>query len=274
MVTRNRSCQKFEYDIEEFKEYAAWHSTKEIAERYGISIRTARKHAGMYGLTEQNAEKNVKQHEEAVSRLNEKLERIGSTIRYVDGTTKKESATFKCVKCGHVFTRLTSTVKRGKCTSCPRCKEVEAKNASDARKADKEAALLDALAKPIKCAECGKEFYQVPDESGIKHKTPKYCSDKCKRKSCGRASRHRRREMVKTAGTFSWQSIYEKTGGTCWICGGKVDPSDYEIRDGAFCVGAKYPSVDHVVPISLGGKSTYDNMLLAHCMCNSLRGVG
>jgi len=52
------------------------------------------------------------------------------------------------------------------------------------------------------------------------------------------------------------QLIYEKTGGLCHICGGKLDP--------------KW-AADHVMPAATGGKNTIDNFLPACHVCNRLK---
>jgi 5-methylcytosine-specific restriction endonuclease McrA len=50
--------------------------------------------------------------------------------------------------------------------------------------------------------------------------------------------------------------IYDKTGGLCHICGGKLDP--------------KW-AADHVMPAATGGKNTIDNFLPACYTCNRLK---
>jgi excisionase family DNA binding protein len=51
-----------------------------------------------------------------------------------------------------------------------------------------------------------------------------------------------------------------RDGWLCGICGGKVKKENW--------------SLDHVVPISKGGSHTYDNVVLAHLLCNIRRGAG
>lgn len=48
--------------------------------------------------------------------------------------------------------------------------------------------------------------------------------------------------------------VLERDDGVCGICGGDVDPFDFH--------------VDHKVPISRGGLHSYDNVHVAHPMCN------
>lgn len=52
---------------------------------------------------------------------------------------------------------------------------------------------------------------------------------------------------------------------TCWLCHRPVDPKG---------VGSLEPTMDHVIPKSLGGKRTPANLRLAHAKCNRDRGNG
>ncbi len=74
---------------------------------------------------------------------------------------------------------------------------------------------------------------------------------------------HRRRRArlasVECDPTVLLHTVYQKSDGVCGICAKYVD------RDKA--------SVDHIVPISKGGTHTWDNVQLAHLVCNSLKGT-
>ena len=56
-----------------------------------------------------------------------------------------------------------------------------------------------------------------------------------------------------------------RDGDICHICGGLVDDTDKTDKH----VGAKYPSCDHVIPLSKGGTHTWSNVRLAHMGCNA-----
>lgn len=64
-------------------------------------------------------------------------------------------------------------------------------------------------------------------------------------------------------------ALIKKQNGICQICGKKIDMSD---RIGT-AIGNYYPTVDHIIPISLGGSHTWDNVQLAHMICNSKKGA-
>jgi 5-methylcytosine-specific restriction endonuclease McrA len=78
----------------------------------------------------------------------------------------------------------------------------------------------------------------------------------------------RRRRVVRGRETdvFGAAEIYERDGWRCKICGRKVDRE------------MKHPdpmsaSLDHIMPISLGGQHIRSNCQLAHLGCNSRKGA-
>lgn len=70
-----------------------------------------------------------------------------------------------------------------------------------------------------------------------------------------------------------WQEIAEKYRMRCAICGELVDPEDKWMKNGRMCYGRKYPTVDHIVPLRLGGADVLENVQLACKQCNSAKGV-
>ncbi|RVW06740.1 HNH endonuclease [Rhodococcus spongiicola] len=62
---------------------------------------------------------------------------------------------------------------------------------------------------------------------------------------------------------MSARQLALRDGAICGICGGDVDMSLSRKDDGAMC-----PSVDHIVPRSLGGSHDPSNLQLAHMVCN------
>lgn len=57
--------------------------------------------------------------------------------------------------------------------------------------------------------------------------------------------------------------LAKREGGLCALCGQPVDPQ---------AVGEWAASVDHIIPLSFGGKRGMDNCQLAHTWCNHRRG--
>lgn len=74
------------------------------------------------------------------------------------------------------------------------------------------------------------------------------------------------------------QKVYDRDGGICHLCDEPVDESDCWEAPGAdgrsaFIVGDRYPSIDHLVPRSMGGDHSMANLKLAHHGCNTRRGI-
>ena len=105
------------------------------------------------------------------------------------------------------------------------------------------------------CQVCGTTFTATHN--------PKYCSDKCRY----RATRRIRSERVRTGERepYTFQQVVDRSGWACGLCGGPVDPS------------LSYPdprsaSVDHIIPLSLGGADRLGNTQLSHLGCNHSKG--
>lgn len=85
---------------------------------------------------------------------------------------------------------------------------------------------------------------------------------------------NKRRYAILGSNPIHWTDIAERFDYRCAICGCDVDPSDtWESQTGRKCFGRNYPTVDHIVPISLGGKDTDDNVQLVCKHCNSKKGT-
>ena len=119
------------------------------------------------------------------------------------------------------------------------------------------------------CECCGNVFYTTNSKQ-------KYCSDSCRKliekryASYNRGSDDRlnRRNIVDT--DISLEKLFLRDNGVCQICGGLCDYNDcYTNENGTFIAGGLYPSRDHIVPLSKGGKHSWDNVRLAHRRCNS-----
>jgi 5-methylcytosine-specific restriction endonuclease McrA len=127
------------------------------------------------------------------------------------------------------------------------------------------------------CTICSTPFLS-PD------KRSKTCKPKCQRthaKNRRREARHRRRLREIAAGKTTpvremgaratrtqraLKAIVARDGGNCALCGTVVD---FAVQDG---LAPNAPSLDHIVPRSLGGSSRIQNLQLAHRDCNIRRG--
>lgn len=75
-----------------------------------------------------------------------------------------------------------------------------------------------------------------------------------------------RRQAVSAGERFTRFDLYEIYGSACYLCGEEVSFR----RDLPL---AQSVSIDHVVPIVLGGEHTIANCRLVHFVCNSRKGA-
>ena len=101
---------------------------------------------------------------------------------------------------------------------------------------------------------------------------PTYCSDKCAKKAKNSRKEAARRARISNQlvdKDITLESLFKRDKGVCHICGDRCDYEDYTVMDGVFIAGDWYPSIDHVVALSNGGKHSWSNVRLAHRLCNT-----
>jgi transposase-like protein len=110
------------------------------------------------------------------------------------------------------------------------------------------------------CVECGKDF-TAPQGRATGQPPLKYCSVRCGNKGSSRDYFHRKRANGGERG-ITLLYIAERDAWRCHLCGRVVSPK-YRAPH------RLSPVLDHIVPVSLGGTHTRDNVRLAHWGCNS-----
>lgn len=173
-----------------------------------------------------------------------------------DGT-----ADIRCVVCGTVTTRSMVTIRHRnvKCRTCEAAEKEKRKLAWRESPEDKRR----------------KRFFDYRDfEQTTMKQCPvcrafffggrKYCSKKCQEQN-----KWHMKEGYRNL--FPLQEVYDRDGGRCYLCGGMCDWNDFFVKDGTIIYGNNYPSRDHVIPKSRGGKNEWNNIRLAHRRCNSLK---
>ena len=114
---------------------------------------------------------------------------------------------------------------------------------------------------PRECRECGKHF--MPNrQPGSGQPRRLYCSARCAHRADHRACRHRERARKHDGRAYepvTLLQIAKRDNWRCHICRKRVTRTTW--------------SLDHLVPLSVGGTHTRDNLALAHHRCNTLRGV-
>ena len=126
------------------------------------------------------------------------------------------------------------------------------------------------LSETYTCKCCSREY--KPIETGYNSK--KYCSERCQKRLYDRkkdVKRDHRKRWRKHDKGITLDALYARDNGICYLCGKPCDYSDMSINDGVFIAGNMYPSIDHVKPLARGGTHTWDNVKLAHRICNSIK---
>lgn len=197
---------------------------------------------------------------------------------YIDGFIGSDGfCTLRCKACGSIIKKSAIAVRRAGATlKCPECSRSFAEERNKNRvkqeeerkkeKEEKKKAKFWSQEFPqlsfIECAQCGGLFYGKG----------KYCSEECKRKAFNRAHDHRIERAGIIDKSITLEKLFFRDRGKCWICGGECDYKDHKVDEsGSFIVGANYPTIDHVYPLSKGGNHTWENVKLAHHRCNTLK---
>jgi 5-methylcytosine-specific restriction endonuclease McrA len=113
---------------------------------------------------------------------------------------------------------------------------------------------------PRECEHCGVTYLGTSGR--------RFCSPECGRVCHRRMNRDRRRAIRadNSAGRILRLRVFERDRWVCQVCGRPVDPE------------AAYPdplmaSLDHRVPLRLGGDHSETNVQLAHLACNLSKGA-
>lgn len=117
---------------------------------------------------------------------------------------------------------------------------------------------------PVVCRKCGVSF--VPE---YRDKRSVFCSVTCAKHYANKHGKYKRKAMILGAyvAPVSATMIYQRDHGICQLCGRKVR------------VNAKWPnmmcaSLDHIIPLSMGGSHEPKNVQLAHFLCNMRKSNG
>lgn len=213
---------------------------------------------------------NAKRHDECEKAFAKEIrEKSDGRFEYVSGYHRGR-ALVRCRVCGHEYQRSTDLRKGIKCPVCAQEASVKRKQV---RKLVRVIDSIREYALDKTCKECGETFHSA-------NKTAMYCSDRCRRRY--RDKRRKRpttnfrhyyhakygeRYLEHYDPSITLKGLYERDGGICQICG---EPCDWNDREWG-TNGPTYPSIDHIKPRAKGGAHQWENVQLAHCMCNSCK---
>lgn len=246
-----------------------------IAKKLGISRDEVRNYCRKTGLGGRKSFTDVeKQSEENVAK---RIEESKNNVAYVGGYEKNTGkVVVRCKDCGHEWIVCYTQVvyKKCVCAECKKkekarreiktkeekyCRRLEIKEAKEQKKSAENAKKI----KRFVCKVCGKQFLS----KGLRA----YCSKECAKKAENRNKDHRIPKDKIIDKDITLAGLYKRDIGVCYLCGKKCNPDDYTVVNGTMIAGDWYPSIDHVIPISKGGNHAWNNIRLAHRVCNSFK---
>lgn len=204
-----------------------------------------------------------------IERLNKKY----PTFEYVSGYVNSEcNVLLKCKKCGELLTKKSSCIRGKRNLTCFNCKKNETIKNKELNKTIKRM-LEQQRVYMIKVRNNKrKELYKIYlnfkantlyikeckccNSIYIEHTKSIYCA-KC-RKRIG--DKHSNKSL---------KELYKRDKGICYLCNKLCDWNDKKEINGTIIVGNCYPSIDHVIPLCKGGTDEWNNLKLAHFICNT-----
>lgn len=203
------------------------------------------------------------------------IKRIQARYSRLDyaGGWENEQAYFVCNDCGHVFKRKTESLKPSskKRIACPYCSDIlsqiHTREKQDQKAKEKYLKALDK--KVVKIASFSQLSFLTCKVCGIPF-VPSRKNRQCCSNNCAQALRWKMRDAYRYI--IPLEELAQRDNDTCQICGKKVDWNDYKVDENGYTVyGNMYPSRDHIIEKSKGGSHTWQNMQLAHRICNTKR---
>lgn len=111
------------------------------------------------------------------------------------------------------------------------------------------------------CDYCGKK---VKRSLAKKNGGKDYCSEECTKRIANLRHDKRIYRNGKPDLSINLFSLFKRDDGICKLCG-RMTRFTGDIQS------EEYPSIDHIIPISKGGKHEWNNVQLAHRGCNDLK---
>ena len=266
-------------------EYLAGATTYELADKYGVMHQTIGKwmkqrgHVRGKGFIGTRKRADAKKRAEGKRIFEEWLtEEYGDRFTCLEYINNNTPYKLRCNECGLEFTRWPDKTQAIRCPTCYKKQLEQNRIKREFKKQEREQVrkklLAEEYAKEKKCCICGSVFHSERPEA-------KYCSDDCRRvvkrkrnlaqkKRRGSWANHRKRARhygVAYEPGISLKQLIKRDGLTCRICGGMCNLNDKNDKH----IGLTYPTIDHIVAMKNGGGHTWDNVQIAHMICNSYK---
>jgi len=200
-----------------------------------------------------------------------------------DWTGGNTKVSLKCLKHGEVVSRNIDTLRSSSGIRCKICRAEYLREYGKKRtvygsregylaevarqKEEREQAKHESRKRIVVCDVCGKQFITYNPQQ-------KRCSTECAKahKRGKQPSKNHRKRIRMYGGEYdrsvTLKRLIERDGLRCKICGEMCDTNDHRWSK---WFGPLYPTLDHVIPLSKGGGHTWDNVQVAHAICNSTK---
>jgi 5-methylcytosine-specific restriction endonuclease McrA len=293
--------------------YIQGHTVSETAEKFGVSKSKINGSVKTRGLSNgrqwgQISPERLEQiRKDAEQKIIDRLDDLG--FDYIGGYTDAScNIKIRCRVCEDEFERSADFVKRGNLI-CRKCEHEKALRRQEAEKQVRKDAVeirkivtdWERLMRPSKdhykeihedfldrsgiCEICGEPYTvrEYAKSCGTRYaRDGGVCSKECRdikaKRSIrishkGRRDSHRHR--AKKFGceydpSVKLEKLIKRDGLQCKICGKMCNLNDHAWTEWS---GPTYPSIDHIIPMVKGGGHTWDNVQIAHIICNSRKGV-
>ncbi len=210
--------------------------------------------------------------ENFILRLKENNPNLSYYSNYINSESKVK---LKCNKCGNIFERYASCVRKNVTIRCFECEKINTQKRKNYIKIQKNTAkelnkkanrLLNNKQLLISiCLQCNKMFIG----------NNKYCSKECLNKYHNTVHAEARKRYKDINGqidyTITLDKLIKRDNNICYICNKECNLNDYTYQGNYKIAGNYYPSIDHVVPLAKGGAHEWSNIKLAHRICNSIK---
>lgn len=208
-----------------------------------------------------------------------RLKEKAPTFEYVSGYENDNSKVrLRCKNCGDVIERWATSVRANSNYRCFNCEKLETKRKNqEKRKAKEEEKQKRILQRQLDnsiqlsffvCQHCGNLFVPTGNRT-------KYCSDRCRERHHEQIKSRKRIERASQNGKVDYSitldKLIKKDNNKCYLCGGECNLNDFIMQGNQKVTGNYYPSIDHVIPLANGGTHSWNNVRLAHRICNSMK---
>lgn len=246
---------------------------KEIARHFKIDVKRLIKIYKNNNIkSKSNAKFSKNGFENFIARLYEKTQNWDYIDGYINDNSKVR---LRCKKCGNIIERWASSVRQYNDYICEQCiisNRLEKKKNKQLQKEYKRQChnlLKSEQLSFFICKHCGNLFVGTGNQ-----KT--FCSKRCRDRHHEQQKSRARIKKAKLNGTVDYtitlDKLIKRDNNKCYLCGGECNLNDYVMINNTKVAGNYYPSIEHITPIAKGGTHTWNNIKLAHRICNINKG--